>query len=72
MNLTPAEEAELVEGFTRQFAIATRTKAEHLASCAQEWEKCHKWLWGRGAFERACKALGLDPETVRRAAAKKS
>lgn len=72
MNLTAREYSALMEGFARQFAIATRTKDEHLANCAREWERCNRWLNGAGGgFERACRALGLEPEAVRRAALKK-
>ena len=72
MNLTPFEEQQLMEGFTRQFAIATRTKEEHLKNCEREWERCHKWLFGPGqGFANSCHALGLEPEAVREAARKK-
>jgi len=72
VNLTPVEEQQLIEGFARQFAIATRTKAQHLANAEKEWERCRKWLFGPGqGFVNSCHALGLEPDAVREAARKK-
>jgi len=73
VNLTTREYDALLEGFARQFAVATRTRDEHLANCGREWDRAARWLFGPSeGFVNSCRALGLEPDAVREAARKRT